>query len=268
MELIKRFVTWTAWEMVTPKAYGWFHILFFVIGFVLSIVLAIVLKKLNQKKVSWILFWCGVFLIIIEIYKQFFYYFVIGNGSYEWWIFPFQLCSVPMYLCLVLPFIKNGKVKSAIFNFLLAINFFSGFVAFLEPSGLLHSYYTLTFHSFSWHMMLIFIGLLIWSTNNGCNKMKDYVRALPVFGIVVVIAEAINILLRNKPGVNMFFISPYNTSSIIVFKTINERFGWYVSAPLFILSILLGTYIFYLIFYFIKTRIKRRVEIKNKSAIV
>ena len=50
-----------------------------------------------------------------EIWKQFTLTFAIGGGSYIWWYFPFQLCSIPMYILLVYPWIrkKNCPADSA-----------------------------------------------------------------------------------------------------------------------------------------------------------
>lgn len=254
--MMERFLRWTSWPMDVPKPYGLFHLSFFLLGLVLCLMIATRLRHESEKRVDWILFGCGAILLVLELYKQAFYLVVIGNGTYQWWVFPFQLCSVPMYLCLLLPFIKSARIKEAMHEFLLIINGFGGFVAFLEPSGLLHPYYSLTFHAFLWHMMLIFIALLLWRTNLAGNHLNDFKKTLPVFAVVVAVAETINVLFRSKPGINMFFISPFHTSSIIVFKTINERLGWYVSAPLFLLSLLLGAFLFFLMLLWLKKKLK------------
>ena len=44
------------------------------------------------------LFYTGLVMAASEIWKQWTLTFVLGGGSYNWWYFPFQLCSVPMYL--------------------------------------------------------------------------------------------------------------------------------------------------------------------------
>ena len=96
-----------------------------------------------------------------------FYTYIIGDGQYQWWIFPFQLCSVPMYLCLIIPFIKEGKIKKSFYLFLSTYNLLGGFVAMFEPSGLSHSYWTLTLHAYIWHLLLVFIGFLIIFNKKG-----------------------------------------------------------------------------------------------------
>ena len=44
----------------------------------------------------------GIILLLSEIWKQYTLTFVLNNGEYQWSYIPFQLCSMPMYLCLFL----------------------------------------------------------------------------------------------------------------------------------------------------------------------
>ena len=101
---MKNFFEMTAITMQTPKSYGLFHLSFVFIGLTLSIIGAYLLRNTNEKQNKIVLGCVGGFLAVTEIYKQLFYYYVIGNCSYQWWIFPFQLCSVPMYTCLIFHF--------------------------------------------------------------------------------------------------------------------------------------------------------------------
>ena len=193
---------------------------------------------------------CGIFLTVTEIYKQLFYYFYIGGGNYQWWIFPFQMCSVPMYLCILAPLLKPGRVQKGMYNFMMIYNLLGGFMAFIEPSGIVHGYWTLTLHAFIWHMILVFVGLYLAMSNRGGKSMADYRSASVTFVCLCAVAFCINLLLRNVSGgsVNMFFVGPSN-SSLIVFKTISENFGWYVSTALYIPTVCLGAFIIFLPFH-------------------
>ena len=163
------FLKWSAWEMIPPKAYETFHLSFLIGGILTCILLGFLCRNLSQKKLDIILFIVGLILVISEVYKQLFYTYIIGDGQYQWWIFPFQLCSVPMYLCLVIPFIKEGKIKKSFYLFLSTYNLLGGFVSMFEPSGLSHSYWTLTLHAYIWHLLLVFIGFLIIFNKKGLS---------------------------------------------------------------------------------------------------
>lgn len=252
---MKNFFEWTAWTMERPQAYGAFHLLFFLIGLAVVIGLAYLLSKANDKQNKIILIVSASVLLVFEIYKQLFYYYVIGNGSYQWWIFPFQLCSAPMYLCFVAVFLKPGKIQNAIFNFMLAFNLMSGFIAFLEPSGLTHEYWTLTIHAFTWHLLIVFVGLYLGMSGRAGRTFKEYKGASIVFAILCGIAFIINVSLWkvSNHSVNMFYVGPVN-SPLIVFKQISESIGWYFNTLLYIPCLCLAAFLFFMPFCLVYKR--------------
>lgn len=244
------FFQWTAWPMERPAAYGAFHLIFFLGGLAVLTALAWLLRRANGKQNRIILLTVGIFLILTEVYKHLFYFFVVHDGrEYPWWIFPFQLCSIPMYLCIIAPLLRPGKVQSALYDFMLAFNLMGGFIAFLEPSGLTHEYWTLTLHAFVWHLLIVFVGLYLGFSRRAGRQLKDYRRAIIVFGILCVVAFSINLALRgiSDGSVNMFYIGP-SDSPIIVFKDICKMFGWYVNTPLYIGCLCLAAFLFFLPF--------------------
>ena len=241
--------------MEKPPAYGLFHLTFFLVGLLVSVLSAYALRKTGDRQNKIVLGSVGGFLVISEVYKHLFYTFVIGNGQYQWWIFPFQLCSIPMYFCLAAPFLKPGRIQRGMYNFMLSFNLMGGFVAFLEPSGLTHTYWTLTLHAFIWHMLLVFVGLYIGFSGRAGQKLKEYRYAAVTFAILCIIALSFNLIFWNKPAsidnptghMNMFYIGPAD-SPLAVFKTICQRYGWYVNTPIYIACLCLGAFIFYLPF--------------------
>jgi len=246
---VKEFFEWTAWEMERPKAYGAFHLTFFFVGLAVAVLLAWLLRKCGEKGNRAVLLTAGGFLIATEIYKQLFYFYVVGDGSYQWWIFPFQLCSVPMYLCIIAPLLPKGKVQSAMYDFMLAFNLMGGFIAFLEPSGLTHTYWTLTLHAFVWHMMLVFIGLYLGFSQRAGRKLKDFRGTVVIYALLCVVAFAINCIFweASEGTINMFYVGP-RYSPLIVFKTISQTLGWYVNTPLYMACSCLGAFVFFLPF--------------------
>lgn len=246
MNLIKNIIDILNISMETPKSYGAFHILFVIIGLIVVATLAYFLRNTNEKQNKIVLLTCSSFLIICEIIKQLDYYLILENPGYDWWVFPFQLCSVPMYLCFIVAFVKQGVVKNAMYNFLAIFNMFSGAISFVEPSGLLHDNLFLTLHSCTWHMMLIFIGVYLMVTKRAGTSLKDFPQALIVFGIVVLIAQSLNFILKDK-GVNLFYISPFKRNPIAVFKDIWDILGPWFTMILYISCIALGAFIFFII---------------------
>ncbi len=239
----------TAWEMAVPRAYGTFHLSFTVVGLALSVCLAFALRNLGEKGNRRFLMGTGLFLAACEIYKQLFYCCFIHSGSYAWWIFPFQLCSVPMYLCILAPLVK-GRLRQGMYDFMMIYNLLGGFMAFIEPSGINHGYWTLTLHAYIWHMSLVFVGLYLLISGRGRRTMAGYRGATWTFLALCGVAFCINLLLWRPSGgdINMFFVGPKN-SSLIVFKQISEQFGWYISTLLYIPTVCLGAYLLFLPVY-------------------
>lgn len=248
--LLDAFMHTTAWPMEKPPAYGAFHLTFTFVGLALSIFTAWKLRKIGDKGNRVLLTGCSVFLLICEVYKQLFYYYYIGNHSYQWWIFPFQLCSIPMYLCMITPWLKKGKLQQALYNFMMSFNLLGGLMAFIEPSGIVHEYWTLTLHAFIWHMLLVFIGLYIALSDRGGKTMADYKAAVITFLALCVIAFILNLCLAgvSDGNVNNFYIGP-SLSPLAIFKDIANNFGWYVSTILYIPVVSLGAFLLFLPFH-------------------
>ena len=125
-----------------------------------------------------------------------FLYYVVNQEKYDWWYFPFQLCSLPMYFCLLLPLVKNRKLQLIILTFMQDFNLLGGIMALAEPSGLLHPYWFLTMHGLLWHILLIFIGLFIGFSHESDSSFTGYIRTLPLFLLCCGIATLINVTAR------------------------------------------------------------------------
>lgn len=255
IDALENFLQWTSWPMKTPEIWGVFHMTFLAVGLMLTVAVCYLLKDIDDKKHDKVILAIGIFLAVIEIYKQLYYYFVVGQRSYQYWVFPFQLCSIPIYLCLIIPFVKKEKLKQAMYDFLVYFNFLGGLAAFVEPSGIVHDRITLTLHSYTWHMMLIFIGAFLVVTKKVKADKKSLFNSFKVFLVLAVVAFAINCLLwqPSNGSINMFFVGPAN-SSLVVFKDIARKYGWYVSTLLYLPTVCLGATLMWLPIHFIQKK--------------
>ncbi len=261
---MKNFFEWTAWEMTPPPAYGVFHLLFLFIGFSLAILLAWFLRKTTEKQNKIILITSGIVMLIAEVYKQLFYFYIV-KGSYEWGHFPFQLCSIPMYLCLIIPFIKHERAKSWLYNFIFSYHLFSGIITYLEPSGMNLPYITLTLHSYIWHLWLVFLGFYLLFSKRACNDWKGFFKGSVYFVGFATIAQILNVIFKDKAGMNMFFISPYNVSPLAVFHDIYLKVGWFWNMVIYLLGLFLAAGIVYFSCFGIKKLIEKRKKNKEQT---
>jgi len=239
--LLKTILQKTAWPMAAPKPYSLFHILCSVAGVTLALWLAR-RRRLSEKQALHVLLSCGILLAASEIYKQLFLYYIVNQGTYDWWYFPFQLCSTPMYLCLFLPFIWNRPAaRRLVCGYLQDFGLLGGIMALAEPSGLLHSYWTLTLHGLSWHILLVFIGLFCGVSGLAGQGVREYKKELLLFAFFCLIATAINVATHGQA--DMFYISPYYPVTQIFFCQLSLRYGIPAGIMLYLGAICAGGFL-------------------------
>ncbi len=235
MNIIEKIMQAAAIPMTTPKAYSTFHILLIVFGLIAVIGLAWLFRRFDEKKNKILLLTFSGILIAAEIFKQFFCLYVINGGEYYWYEIPFQLCSMPIYLCPLAALCKNERIKTACYGFMMTYNLIGGIAAVFEPSGMFHSWVFLTAHSIFWHYSLVFLGFYIIFSRRGGRTMRDYFDTVKLFCVLCFIAFAINTLVGISTDylIQMFFVGP-NPPTIIVFNTIAQKFGWAASTAIYI----------------------------------
>lgn len=263
-DLLKSILEMTAWRMDPPELFGSFHVL--VTGITLlaaALLAALVTAPMRQPlpegrhfglsgsgtvntvshdprelKLIRVLSVCGWILILMEIFKQLFLYYTVNGGAYDWWYFPFQLCSVPMYLCILLPAVK-GRLRDAFLTFMAGYTFISAFAALVYPQDFLRSYTVLTAHGFLWHGILFFISLTIALSGLSDLSVRGFAQATLLFLILCVMAAGINtaievLILENGSGlVNrvsvsypaMFYLNPLRISPQPLVGTVQQAIG-------------------------------------------
>ena len=249
LELLKSILEMTAWPMTPPTPYSAFHILLTILGVGAAVIGASCCRKKMQKAVQpanffrRLLFAVGFLLAAMELYKQAFLYLIEFNGHFDWWYFPFQLCSVPMYLCLMVPLLRSEKMFCDAAVFLQDFSLLGGVMALAVPPGLMHPYWTMTMHGFIWHFILLFLGLFCHMSGMVGRRAADYVRVLPLFFACCGIAVAINIAAGPDGNADMFYLSPYHLSNQPVFHEISAAVGILPANLLYALAMALGGFL-------------------------
>ncbi|MCI8561457.1 MAG: YwaF family protein [Dorea sp.] len=192
------------------------------------------------------LFSCGIIMFLSEIWKQYCITFIINECRYNWWYFPFQLCSIPMYLCLLLPFVSE-KLREIFLTFLMTFGLMAGFFTFFDTSGLHYPYAPLTVHSYLWHVLLIIIGITVGICQSKNDTAGKFPGSAACYLICCVIATMINVISHPYGNINMFYISPYYAMSQKVFEDIARLTGNIAGIFIYIGTNIAGAYVIYLI---------------------
>ncbi|MBR2676391.1 MAG: YwaF family protein [Solobacterium sp.] len=247
---LREILFWTAWPMEAPAMFGTFHLFMLVLCTAVPYFLAKRSPVKNRQLLVKRLSACGWILAGTEVYKQLFYYCVVNGMHYDFWFFPFQLCSVAMYLCILLPLFR-GRTQNAMITFLYSFSLPGALLALVFPEDMLRSWWTMTIHGFFWHAMLVYIAFTVFFSGQMDDSDRGFRNSALLYILLGSIAVVLNLVLRPfavygaKP--NLFYLSPYEKSGQFFFSLITERFGIPAELILYVLLYLLLCYAFHLI---------------------
>lgn len=213
-------------------------------GILCAVFLAWQTRRLSYGAKKRILITLAALFPLSELAKQIILY--RANGcSFNWWYFPFQLCSMPLYLLPVYCLLpeKYRKMRQTLCDFLVDFGLLGGFFAFADVSGMHYFHPLLTVHSYLWHFAMIFLGLFLLFSYKTTVRAKDFLPTGALFLLLTGIATLLNIFLHTKGSINMFYISPYYPMEQIVFRNIALVTGQAAGRFLYIGAEMLGAFL-------------------------
>lgn len=220
-------------QMTRPELYGWFHIVSLLLTVAATVALCRWGKQWEPRRVVLI---TAVIVALLEVYKQINYSFSYENGihfDYQWYAFPFQFCSTPMYIGLLAGLTRKGKVHEAANAYLATYAIFAGVCVMLYPATVFISTVGINIQTMVCHGSMIVIGIYLLSTGYVKAEHKTILKAAPVFAACVALACVMNEIayrtgLLKTETFDMFFISPYGTPSLPVYSLVQGivAFPW------------------------------------------
>lgn len=243
-------------EMPEPTPFGWFHLLCIAIMFGIIIILFITRKKHNNKRLKKILLVYGLVALILEILKQLSWSFNYDTVSklvtwdYKWYAFPFQLCTTPIYVSIICAFLKKGKVRDSLLSYLSFFTILGSISTIILPESCFVEDILVNIHTMYLHLGSFILSVYLLFTKEVKLTKNNFIRATIVFLIFIFIAQSLNILvynssLLNDETFNMFFISPYFTSSLPVYDIIQEKVPYILFLIIYIVTLTMGAGIIY-----------------------
>lgn len=259
--MFKNLVTGWKWnEEFLPKnggaMYGWFFWLWIIIMMVeLFLLIKKVGKKHDEKLLEKVVGIYGLSLLLLEVYKISF--FTIIDGQFPFNLTSWQFCSVPMYVMVLVPIVKNKKIKDALLKFLATYALIAGLSAIVIPEGLYWDYITISCHSYYWHTTMVVVGVLVSYTKRLFRNKKDYLSDIipPTLVLMICIAIAIianevgwNLYFYQFPTegenlinyFNLFYISSHYNTTLSVLRDIYPLVPYIVFVLIYIILFLLG----------------------------
>lgn len=203
----------------------------------------------------------GLVFLVMETIKQMI---LIGHG-YNVWYFPFQLCSMPMYLCLIAGILeKRGqglRIQKVIRTFLMDYGMLGGIAALSYSAGFTDTgILYISIHGYVWHILMIVLAVYIYLKDRADLSLRGFLKATGLFGLLALLAEVINVLLHPFGDCDMFYISPYHYSSQPFFSTVDQMIGRIPGIIFYLLMIVVGAAIIHYILYITRFIVKMQTD--------
>lgn len=213
-------------QMERPPSYGWFHLLFWGLTILFAVLLCVFHKKENPDRVRKVVLFVAITVIILEIYKQINYSFSYENGisfDYQWYAFPWQFCSTPMYVGLLAGIIKKGKLHDALCAYLATYAMFAGLCVMIYPNDIYTETIGINIQTSVCHGTMISIAIYLLYSGHVKLHHKTMLKAMSVFACAMGIAMLLNELTHRcglEETFNMFYISPYFDGTLPVYSNV------------------------------------------------
>ena len=223
------------YQMTTPGLFGWFHFMWIA----LVILGSFGLCRLHKKKalcVPNVLLAVSVLVILLEVYKQINYSFSYEDGvkfDYQWYAFPFQFCSTPMYIGLLAGIIRKGKLHDALCAYLATFSVFAGVCVTVYPGDVFVGTMGINIQTMICHGSMIVLGVYLFYSGHVKAQWKTLLKAACVFAVCVCLATVMNELahstgLLERETFNMFYISRHCEPHLPVYSSVQNvlAFPW------------------------------------------
>ena len=247
MEILGELLNVLDADMKTPVPYGTFHLTFFVTS-----ILAVfgLLSKAGTPDVSFIrrlLLVSSLTVIALEVYKQInFTFYYDGDtitADYQWYAFPFQFCSTPMYVGLMAALTKNKRLYERLCAYLATYGLFAGVCVMVYPVSVFMDTIGINIQTMICHGAMVTIGLYLLASGAVKLDLTTLKKALPVFCVLVTMAVVLNELAYRAgiSGFNMFFLSPYCKPELPVFSMIQPHVPFAADVLIYVLAFTAGS---------------------------
>lgn len=251
-------------QMEAPVPYGWFHIVSLLVTVAATFALCRWGKKRNPRSVVLV---TAVTVAVLEIYKQINFSFSYKNGitfDYQWYAFPFQFCSTPMYVGLLGGLTKKGKLHAAANAYLATYAVFAGVCVMLYPTTVFVDTVGINIQTMVCHGSMIAVGIYLLYSGYVKAEHKTILKAAPVFIACVSVACILNEIayrtgLLETENFDMFFISPYGTPSLPVYSLVQNVVPFPWCLVIYVAVFTFAAYLMLLIAMGIKILAKKKV---------
>ena len=269
MNLFEKFLYFLQGDMIRPMAFGWFHIAWLSLVVIATFILYKRKKFYNDKQLKIVLGIYGVIALILEILKQLIWSFNydystnVVTWDYQWYAFPFQLCTTPIFVSLICIFLKKNQIRDGLLSYMAYITILGSITTMILPDSCFTDDILVNIHTMWLHLGSFVVSVYLLMTGEVKISLKSLKGAYPIFLFFVGVALVMNMVIYNSGILNgetfdMFYISPYFIGTLPVFDVIQKNVPYVAYLVIYILALMIGSFIIYGIAKLIK-------KLKNKN---
>ncbi len=243
-------------RMTRPVSYGWFHLMFAAIIAALSVLLWMKGRRCSKKAERRVVFAAWAVMAVLEIYKQVNFTFSVNGETveahYQWYAFPFQMCSMPLYILPWIAFFPKGRVRDGCISFMAFFSLFAGLCTYVYPEQVFISTVGINIQTMVHHGLQIAMGVFLISCERDKLSLRFFKKGFFVFLVTVAAAALLNevfcpLCVPEGETFNMFYISSRFESTLPVLSLLNGKVPSLVQAAAYVVCYTLCALLMYLL---------------------
>ncbi len=251
MNLFYRILNLLEETMETPTNFGWFHLMFIAIAILSTVFLCVKFRNCSDKVFRRIALIGWILIVSLEVYKQIIYSYNFDNGvvtwDYQWYAFPYQFCSTPLYALPFIIFLRDGRIRDAFIMYMSTFSLFAGLAVFAYPNDVFISIIGINIQTMIHHGLQIVFGIYFAVYLRKKYTLYSFLKSVYVFVGFSLLAILLDISVYKifiTKGIdetfNMFFISPYFPCTLPVLSIIYEKINYLIFLFMYIIGFALA----------------------------
>ena len=229
MEFLRTLLSLVDTKLAVPAPYGPFHVFFIITSIFCGFSISRYCANKGESYIRRFLLVDALLITVLEIYKQINFSFHVDGSQilfdYQWYAFPFQFCSTPMYIGLLAAVIRGKSLHEHLCSYLATYALFAGICVMAYPVTVFIDTIGINIQTMVCHGSMITTSIVMLRTGYVKVAPKTIIRAFPVFLTLVFAGMIMNEVayqtgLLETDTFNMFFISPYCEPELPVYSQI------------------------------------------------
>lgn len=243
-------------DMTVPTRWGWFHLLSLGLAAVALLPALLLPKKSAEKRLKVVL---GVYAFptfVLETLKQLSWSYSWSEESgacwdYQWYAAPFQLCTVPLFICLVCFFLPKNKLRTVLLSCVAFISLLASTAVAILPDSCFTTDILVNIHTMYLHCGSLAVAFYLLLSGEILPTFGNWRRGYAVFAgfagaaLLMDVLIYLSPLLLNAEGeretFNMFYISPYFPSTLPVLDGLWESLPYPVFLLCYFVAVAIGS---------------------------